>query len=102
MCAIISLSHLRIQWPLTVNILRKSIFPTIHLDELYAAQDLIHQPHALVSHHHTFLAKIRRQSGCKHLMGIEEVMTRGISGRVGNESRHNHIICASGLSGGPE
>lgn len=32
----------------------------------------------------------------------EEVMTREISGRGGNESRHNHISCAAGLSGGPE
>lgn len=34
--------------------------------------------------------------------GKEEMMTREISGRVGNESRHNHISCAAGLSGGPE
>lgn len=90
----------RIWLALTVNILCKGIFPAIHLDELYAAQDLIHQSHAPVGHHHTSLTKIRRQSGCERLMGRVEVMTREISGRGGNESRHNRIICASGPSGG--
>lgn len=58
--------------PLTVNILFKGIFPTIHLDELYAAQDLVHQPHALVSHGHTLFAEVRRQSRCEHLQRQEQ------------------------------
>lgn len=63
-----------------MNILLKGILPTVHLDELYAPQDLIHQSHAPVGHHHTLLAKMRRQSGRQHLMGREEAMTREVSG----------------------
>lgn len=62
---------------LTVNILSEGVLPAVHLDELYAHQDLIHQPHSPVSHRHALLAEIRRQSGCEHLTGTQEVMTRG-------------------------
>lgn len=65
---------------LTVNILLEGVLPTVHLDELYAPQDLIHQSHAPVGHQHAFLAKIRRQSGRQHLIGRGEVMTREVSG----------------------
>lgn len=62
---------------LTVDILSEGVLPAVHLDELYAHQDLIHQPHSPVSHRHALLAEIRRQSGCEHLTGTQEVMTRG-------------------------
>ena len=35
---------------LTVDVLSESVFQAIHLDELDTAEDLIHEPHALVSH----------------------------------------------------
>lgn len=63
-----------------MNILLKGILPTVHLDELYATQNLIHQSHASVGHHHTFLAKMRCQSGREHLMGRGKAMTREVSG----------------------
>lgn len=63
-----------------MNILLEGVLPTVHLDELYAPQDLIHQSHAPVGHHHAFLAKIRRQSGREHLKGRAEAMTGEASG----------------------
>lgn len=54
-----------------MNILSKGILPAVHLDELYAHQDLIHQPDAPVGYCHALLAEIRRQSGCEHLAGTK-------------------------------
>lgn len=56
---------------LTVNILSEGILPAVHLDELYAHQDLVHQPDAPVGYRHALLAEIRRQSGCEHLAGTK-------------------------------
>lgn len=56
---------------LTVNILSEGILPAVHLDELYAHQDLVHQPDAPVGYCHALLAEIRRQSGCEHLAGTK-------------------------------
>lgn len=49
---------------LTVNVLSKGFLPAVHLDELYAHQDLVHQPDAPVGYCHALLAEIRCQSGC--------------------------------------
>lgn len=56
---------------LTVNILYKGILPAVHLDELYAHQDLVHQPDTPVGYCHALLAEIRCQSGCEHLAGTK-------------------------------
>lgn len=54
-----------------MNILSEGILPAVHLDELYAHQDLVHQPDAPVGYCHALLAEIRRQSGCEHLAGTK-------------------------------
>lgn len=66
---------------LTVNVLCKGVFPAVHLDELYAAQDLVHEPHAPVSDRHALLAEIRRQPRCQHLSRRqeEEMVTKWVA-----------------------
>lgn len=63
---------------LTVDVLCKGVFPAVHLDELYAAQDLVHEPHAPVSDRHALLAEIRRKPRCQHLSRRqqEEMVTK--------------------------
>lgn len=80
---------------LTLNVPREGFLPTVHLDELYAAQDLVHQSHAPVSHCHALSAEIRghpgRQHLCRHRGHTGNDDEGEISVEEGNESRHNHI-----------
>lgn len=80
---------------LTLNVPREGFLPTVHLDELYAAQDLVHQSHAPVSHCHALSAEIRghpgRQHLCRHGGHTGNDDEGEISVEEGNESRHNHI-----------
>ena len=53
---------------LTAYVLGEDILPAVHLDELDAAEDLVHEPHAPVRHGHALPAKVRRQTRCQHLL----------------------------------
>lgn len=55
---------------LTLEVVWKRSFPAVHLNELYRAQDFVHQPDAPVRNHHTLLTEIRCQAGGQHLRDI--------------------------------
>lgn len=79
---------------LTVNILSEGILPAVHLDELYAHQDLVHQPDTPVGDCHALLAEIRRQSGCEHLAG-----TKGSDDKSGRKEMKAGTMTLSALQG---
>lgn len=59
-----------------MDVAGEGCFPAVHLNELDAAEDLIHQSDTQVRDYHTFLAEVGRQPRGQHLQEME----RGYSG----------------------
>lgn len=60
---------------LTVDVAGEGGFPAVHLNELDAVEDLIHQSDTPVRDYHTFLAEVGCQPGGQHLHEMERGYT---------------------------
>lgn len=80
-------SVLLVECCLTLDVVGKRRLPAVHLNELHAAQDLVHQLDAPVRNHHTPFTEIRSQAWGQHLQ--ERIhMWRAIC-----TDRHTATVC---------